>query len=214
MVPRILVKVPSVAVRIEAKKLVEVAWVVVLRSPVKFWRVVEEVKTFDPEKVLLSLRRVEEAVLSTRQVPATAKQPEEILMPLAKVLVLFPVTARLVVVAPVEVNLVTNRLVEVACEVVAFTPVKFWRVVEPFVRSVCAMKAPIEPDCANRLVLEARVAKMLVEVLLVLVLLRSVMFEKVVDDVNTFCPEKVLLLARRVEDAPVIALLQPKEPLV
>jgi hypothetical protein len=55
-------------------------------------------------------------------------------------------------------------------------------------------------------------AKKEVEVELVLVLFNRVMFWKVVEDVKTFWPEKVLLLARSVVDAPVIAVLQPKVP--
>ena len=57
-------------------------------------------------------------------------------------------------------------------------------------------------------------AKILVDVLFVLVLLNSVIFAKVVDDVKMFCPEKVLLFARSVVDAPVSAVLQPKVPLL
>ena len=57
-------------------------------------------------------------------------------------------------------------------------------------------------------------AKILVEVLWLLVLFNSVMFWKVVDEVKMFCPEKVLLLAKSVVDAPVSAVLQPKEPLL
>ena len=51
-----------------------------------------------------------------------------------------------------------------------------------------------------------------VEVALVLVLLARVMFAKLVAPVKVLKPEKVLLFARRVEDAAVIAELQPKEP--
>ena len=41
-----------------------------------------------------------------------------------------------------------------------------------------------------------------------------VILPKVVAPVKALVPEKVLLLARRVEEAAVIALLQPKVPLV
>jgi hypothetical protein len=57
-----------------------------------------------------------------------------------------------------------------------------------------------------------------VEVALVLVLFASVMFWKLLVPVKEFVPEKVLapanvlLFARRVEEAPVMLLLQPKEP--
>jgi hypothetical protein len=53
-----------------------------------------------------------------------------------------------------------------------------------------------------------------VVVALVLVLLDSVILPKEVAPVKEFAPEKVLLLAKSVLDAAVIALLQPKEPLI
>jgi hypothetical protein len=219
LVPVSDVKNPLVAVRIDAKKLVLVAAVVVLRRMFA--------KMFAPEKVLASERSVDDAAVLPMQTPRILKQPLVSWMPLAKVEVALPVTAKLVVVALV---------------VVERSPVKFWRVVEPLARIVCAESAPMEPDCAERLVEDALVAKVLVEVLLVivalvprrlvnsalvaertdakkevevelvLVLFNSVMFWKVVEDVKTFCPEKVLLFARRVVEAPVIAVLQPKVP--
>jgi len=137
-----------------------------------------------------------------------------------------------------------KRVVVVALVVVLLIAVTFESVVEPFARMFCAVSDPTVPDCAKRLVLDAVEAKVLVEVLwvivafvprilvnsapvaertdakndvevlLLLVLLRRVIFAKVVDAENTFCPEKVLLLARRVVDAPVTEALQPNAPLL
>ena len=71
-VPNRLVKVPRVAVRMEEKKLVEVAWVLVLFNSVTFWKVVEApVKVFDPEKVLLLARRVVDAPVGLPLQPNT-----------------------------------------------------------------------------------------------------------------------------------------------
>jgi hypothetical protein len=53
-----------------------------------------------------------------------------------------------------------------------------------------------------------------VVVALVLVLLDSVILPKEVAPVKALMPEKVLLLARSVDEAAVIALLQPKAPLI
>ena len=53
-----------------------------------------------------------------------------------------------------------------------------------------------------------------VEVAFVLVEFDRVIFAKLVAPVKEFVPEKVLLFARSVLEAPVIALLQPKEPFV
>ena len=94
------------------------------------------VKTLAPLKVLLSARRVEEAVLSVPQENFPADQvifPEvalqvERLAP-KKLVVLAVVVKRLVVVAEVEVEL---RLV------------KFWRVVEPFTRRLEAVISELE----------------------------------------------------------------------
>ena len=181
-----------------------------------------------------------------RQVPAYATQPLVRLRPLLNDDVADPESARAVAEMPPPneevAEPVTAKLVVVAAVVVERSPVKFWRVVEPVTRRFCAVSAPMEPDCAERLVLEAFCAKVLVlvlfvivafvprrlvksaevaerteaknevEVLLVLVLFNSVMFWKVVEEVKTFCPEKVLLFARSVVEAPVSAALQPKVP--
>ena len=159
-----------------------------------------------------------------RHVPPIEKQPLLVrLIPFANVEVAVPVTANDVVVAFVLVLLIA---------------VTFWSVVEPFTTIFCAVSEPTVPDCANRLVLEALVAKVLVLVLLVmvalvprilvksaevaertdakkevevefvLVLFNSVRFAKVVEAVKMFCPENVLLLARRVDDAPVPEMIQ------
>jgi hypothetical protein len=127
LVPVSDVKNPLVAVRIDAKKLVLVAAVVVLRRMFA--------KMFAPEKVLASERSVDDAAVLPMQTPRMLKQPLVSWMPLAKVEVALPVTAKLVVVALV---------------VVERSPVKFWRVVEPLARIVCAESAPMEPDCAER----------------------------------------------------------------
>ena len=64
LVPKRLVKVPVVAFKIEAKKLVLVACVEVLRRIFA--------KMFAPEKVFASARRVDDAPLVLRQTPAIA----------------------------------------------------------------------------------------------------------------------------------------------
>lgn len=81
-------------------------------------------KIFAPLNALLSERSVEDAdepEPEVKHVPFTAKHPVAIEIPFANVDVAFPVTA--------------NAPVVVAFVVVAFTPVKFWSVVEPFARS-------------------------------------------------------------------------------
>ncbi len=94
------------------KKFVLVAFVVVAFTPVKFWRVVE------PER-----RSVESDVAPvTLSVEASVAAPEVYNVPPDKA--------------------VAKKLVEVALVVVAFTPVKFWRVVEPITKSVLSVEAP------------------------------------------------------------------------
>jgi hypothetical protein len=90
------VNVPRVAVRIDEKKFVEVAWVVV-----------ERLKIFPPDQVLKSARRVEEALEppEVKHVPPIAKHPPVgRLIPLPKVVVPLPETFRNVVVALVVVE--------------------------------------------------------------------------------------------------------------
>ncbi len=228
--PKVEVAIPVTA------KVVVVALVVVERRPVKFCRVVEPFASSvcavsDPTLPLCAKRLVLEAFV-------------------AKVLVL----VLLVIVALVPRRLVKSALVAESTEakkfvlvlfvLVLFKSVTFCSVVEPFARIFCAESDPTLPLCANRLVEDALVAKVLVvvalvivafapnrlvklpsvalkidakklvEVELVLVLFNSVRFWKVDDAVNTFCPEKVLLLARRVVEAPVGVVLQPNAPLL
>ena len=188
-----------------------------------------------------------------RQVPAYDTQPLVRLRPLLKEEVAVPESRSAValipppnveVAVPDTVNTPVESEVEVALVLVLLIAVTFWSVVLPVATIFCAVSAPTVPDCANRLVEDALVAKVLVlvllvivafvprilvnsalvaertdaknevEVLLLLVLLSSVMFWKVVEAVKTFCPEKVLLLARRVVDAPVGLPLQPNAPLL
>ena len=66
-------------------------------------------------------------------------------------------------------------------------------------RSVLRVKVPIVAFCAKRLVLDAVVAKKLVDVALA----------NVVAPVKELTPEKVLLLARSVDDAAVIVKVPP-----
>ncbi len=110
-VPVSEVKSPVVAVRIDAKKLVLVACVEVLRRMLA--------KIFTPEKVLASPRRVDDAAVLPMQTPRMLKQPLERLIPPPKEEVAEPVTARFVVVAPIETRFVAKRLVAVALVIVA-----------------------------------------------------------------------------------------------
>jgi hypothetical protein len=111
LVPVSDVKNPLVAVRIDAKKLVLVAAVVVLRRMFA--------KMFAPEKVLASERSVDDAAVLPMQTPRILKQPLVSWIPLAKVEVAEPVTARFVVVAPVNEAFWAKRLVAVALVMVA-----------------------------------------------------------------------------------------------
>ncbi len=88
-----------------AKKLVDVALVVVAFTPVKFWRVVEP----ESSKVESDVAPVTLSVEASVAAPDVYKVPPE--------------------------SAVAKKFVEVALVVVAFTPVKFWRVVEASARS-------------------------------------------------------------------------------
>ena len=82
--------------------------------------------------------------------PAYARQPAARLIPFANDEDETPFTERSAVLtppvkeevaAPVTERTPVENVVEVALVVVAFTPVKFWRVVEPFARIFCAVSA-------------------------------------------------------------------------
>ena len=108
-------------------------------------------------KDLVSERAVVEAPPFNEERPVTVKAPVEVseaaeIEPVVvKVLAVkeletmrlevlaVPDTWRLVVVAPVKTAEVAKRLVEVASVVVDFSPVKFWRVVEPTTK-----RSPVE----------------------------------------------------------------------
>jgi hypothetical protein len=79
--------------------------------------------------------------------------------------------------------------------VVLFPAVKFWRVVEPLTRRFCAESAPMEPVCAERLVEDAFVAKVLVEVLLVMVAFVPKRFVKVPSVALKIEAKKLVLVA-------------------
>ena len=135
LVPRILVNSALVAESTDAKKEVEVELVLVLFNRVMFWKVVEEVKMFCPEKVLLLARRVDDAVLSTRQTPAIAKQPPERLKPFAAVLVAPPVSANWSAETPLAKVLVPCPAPTVIAppkvEVAVVVPMKFAAAIVP-----------------------------------------------------------------------------------
>ena len=129
-VVRRFAKVAFVAKRAEAKRFVDVACEVVEFVPVKFWNV-DEAFT----KRLESVERPAVAV----SVPVKFAA-EEIVCPLIRPEVSVP---RFAVVAN---NVEANKFVEVACEVVAFTPVKFWRVDEPEVRMLVKVPTEVSED--------------------------------------------------------------------
>ena len=143
-----VVKKRFVVDAVVVKSVVEVALVVVLFNPVKFWRVEEPVrrilakvvvllnelvpvKELLPEKVLLLASRVEEAVLSAEQPKSPPVQVRK--LPVVQVVRFAPL--KLAVKSLEELAVVAKKLVEVAFVEVDWRAVKFWRVVEEFARS-------------------------------------------------------------------------------
>jgi len=133
-----------------AKKLVEVALVVVER--------VMLLKMFAPVKPLLSVRRVEDAAV-----------PDE--HPVHEATVKFPIVARFEK-KFVELAVVAKKLVVVAEVPVAFKKVKFWNVDDPVASKLEALNNPV----VERLVNAPVVANRLVEVALVEVEFKKVKF--------------------------------------
>ena len=156
----------------DAKKLVVVAADPVAFTKVKFWRVEEPVA----------------AMFAAERVPVRVSLPPR--------------------------ELVNEKFVVVAFEVVLFTAVKFWRVDDPVTRRLPAVAVPESVRLVPLPVVNAKV----LEKKLVVVAAEPVAFTKVkfwrveeperrrfaavTREVNELDPEKVLLSARRVDEAP------------
>ena len=213
-------RVPAVV--LVAKVLVEVAFVVVAFVAVKFWRVVEPVaRMFAEVRVPVRVSLVPREFVKERFV---AKRFVEV----ADVLVLFvamsDVTVRFDRLAFVPVKLVENRLVVVAEVPVAFRKVKFWRVDDPVARMLVAERVPKVFDPVNALLSDRSVEEAAVMVMFdpplndTPLIVRGVWrrdavpafpeIEPVIRDEKMLFPEKVLLSARIVVDAPLLHAIE------
>ena len=207
--PVAVVKKRFVVEPVVAKKLVVVAFVLVLFCAVKFWRVDDPrvrmfanvptpVEVIDPPLALVKKRDVLDAVFE-RRVPRLALAENRF----------------------VELAVVAKKLVVVAEVPVALVKVKFFRVDEPVARKFEPVTVPDDvmfPPFINdpkRLVEDAVVAKIEVEVAFVVVELRAVKFWRVEEPetrrlandpspVEVKAPD-VKLVADRLVKAPVVA---------
>jgi hypothetical protein len=151
---RMLAKVPRTSTqRLVVEAEVAEMFVVVAAVPVELPRVMKPKLAF-VEKRFVEEAKVEKMVVEVALVVVALrpvkfwKVDEPLVRMVAKVPrpveVMFPTDAMTVAKMLVEEALVTNKFVVVALVVVAWRPVKFWKVEEPLVRMVAKVPRPVE----------------------------------------------------------------------